>query len=229
VRPARPWKNLWEVKDYIEVKDLYIIGAGGFGREVAWLVERINSVSNEWNLIGFIDDNPAIQKEDVGGYPVIGNSDFLITTSDQIYVVCAVGNAKIRKTIVEKIKNNPHVQFATLVDPSVIQSDRVSIGKGSIICAGNILTVDINIGDHVIINLDCTVGHDAVISDFVTVYPGVHISGCVSVGECTELGTGMQVIQGIQICENCILGAGSTVVRNIEEEGTYVGVPARKR
>ncbi len=88
------------------------------------------------------------------------------------------------------------MQFATIVDPSVILSKRVVIGEGTIICAGTIVTVDISIGKHVIINLDCTLGHDDVIEDFVTIYPSVNVSGNVRVGECSEIGTGVQIIQG---------------------------------
>lgn len=114
------------------------------------------------------------------------------------------------------------------MDPSVILSKRVSIGEETIICAGTIATVDISIGKHVIINLDCTLGHDDVIGDFVTAYPSVNVSGNVVVGECCELGTGTQVIQGKRIVKNTIVGAGAIVIRDIKESGTYVGSPARK-
>ena len=121
------------------------------------------------------------------------------------------------------------MQFATIVDPSVILSKRVVIGEGTIICAGTIATVDISIGKHVIINLDCTLGHDDVIEDFVTIYPSVNVSGNVRVGECSEIGTGVQIIQGKKIKSNTIIGAGAVVIKNIDKPGTYVGVPAREK
>ena len=101
-------------------------------------------------------------------------------------------------------------------------------GKGNIICAGNILTVDIQIGDFNIINLDCTIGHDAILISYVTVYPGVHISGMVTIGAESEIGTGTQIIQGTRITDQVIIGAGSTIIRDIEEAGTYVGSPVRR-
>ena len=128
-----------------------------------------------------------------------------------------------RKKIIEKLKNDSNVKFATLIDPSVMCSSRVSIGDGSIICAGTIITVDITIGSHVIINLDCTIGHDDIIHDFVTIYPNVNISGNVVIGECAELGTGMQIIQGKNIGKESIVGAGAVVVRDIPEKCTAVG------
>ena len=210
------------------MKDLYIIGAGGFGREVAWLVRRINEQSPTWNLVGFIDDDVRKHGTLEDGYPVVGGTELLGSEQEDTYVVCAVGSAQIRKSIVDKLKVYSKIKYATLIDPSVIISDRVKIGEGSIMCAGTIVTVDVVLGKHVIINLDCTVGHDAVIGNFVTMYPSVNVSGMVRVGECVELGTGMQVIQGKKIVEKAIIGAGGVVVKDILDEGTYVGVPVVK-
>ena len=208
------------------MKDLYIIGAGGFGREVAWLVERINEVNPTWNLRGFIDDNESLWGSVEGEYLVLGGCEYL-NYLNNVYAVCAVGSAKIRKIIIDKLKNS-NVKFATLVDPSALVSNRVDIGEGSIICAGTIITVDIKIGNHVIINLDCTIGHDDVIEDFVTIYPSVNVSGNVLIGECSELGTGMRIIQGKKVAPNTIIGAGAVVVKDCAESGTYVGSPAKR-
>lgn len=208
------------------MKDLYIIGAGGFGREVAWLVERINEVNPTWNIKGFIDDNESLWGTKEDAYEVIGGCDYLKTLGE-VNAVCAVGSAKVRKIIIDKFKDST-VKFATVIDPSVIISKRVEIGEGSIICAGTIITVDIKIGNHVIINLDCTIGHDDVIEDYVTIYPSVNVSGNVVLGECSELGTGMQIIQGKNVAPNTIIGAGAVVVRDCSESGTYVGSPAKK-
>lgn len=209
------------------LKNLYIVGAGGFGREVAWLVERINQVNPEWSLKGFIDDNEVLHGIKEGDYLVVGGCDYLEKLSHTVWVVCAVGAAKIRKKIIKKLSTISNVSFATLIDPSVIKSERVTVQEGSIICAGTILTVDIVIGKHVIVNLDCTIGHDDVIHDFVTIYPSVNVSGNVSVEECAELGTGMQVIQGRKIGKESIVGAGAVVVRDIPPKCTAVGSPAK--
>lgn len=208
------------------MKDLYIIGAGGFGREVAWLVERINDAEPVWNLKGFIDDKMSLWGSAGGGYPILGGTEYLIQQGD-VYAVCAIGSAATRKRVITNFMGTS-VKFATLIDPPVLISRRVKIGEGTIICAGSIVTVDIQIGNHVIINLDCTIGHDAYIQDFVTLYPSVNVSGNVILGECAELGTGMQIIQGKRVAANTIIGAGATVVRDIEESGTYVGCPAKR-
>lgn len=209
------------------MKDLIIIGASGFGREVAWLVERINQTRPTWNLLGFIDDNEPLWGQKVNRYKVLGGCKNLVDYPD-VYVVCAIGASKIRQKILTKINDiHPIAKFATLIDPSVIKSDLVVIGEGSIICAHTILTVNITIGKHVIINLDCTVGHDAILQDFVTLYPSVNISGMTNTGTCTEIGTGTQIIQGKTIGSFSIVGAGSTVVKDIPDKCTAVGSPAK--
>lgn len=210
------------------MKKLYIVGAGGFGREVLWLARRMNEKEAVWNIQGFIDDNPEIQNTNQDDYPVLGTTEYLKDLSEDVWVVVAIGSARIKKKVVEKLSEYTNVHFATLIDPSVIMSDRVQVGEGCIICAGTILTVDITIGNHVIINLDCTVGHDDIIEDYVTVYPSVNISGNVVVGQESELGTGMQIIQGKNIKDHTIIGAGAVVVKDIVESGTYVGAPAKR-
>lgn len=207
------------------MKDLYIIGAGGFGREVAWLAERINQSDPVWNLKGFIDDNEKIWGTEMDGYRVLGGCDYLKAQND-VYAVCAVGAPHIRKKIIEKLKGSS-ITFASIIDPSVLLSDKVQIGEGCIICAGTILTVDVTVGNHVIINLDCTVGHDAVLYDYVTIYSSVNVSGNVTVETCVELGTGAQIIQGKSIGADTVIGAGAVVVKDMPENCTAVGSPAK--
>ena len=206
---------------------LIIIGAGGLGREVAWLVERINHQSPTWNLLGFVDDNPKLHHTIVNGHPVLGSCEALATYQD-VYAVCAVGAPKVRRRIIERIKTiSPSRKYATLLDPTVEKSDTVTIGEGSIVCAHSILTVNIHIGDHVIVNLDCKIGHDAVVDDFATVHPSVNISGDVHVGEGAEIGTGTRIIQRTTIGRNAVVGIGSVVVDDIPGDCVAVGCPAR--
>jgi sugar O-acyltransferase (sialic acid O-acetyltransferase NeuD family) len=209
------------------MKKLIIIGASGFGREIAWLAERINEKYAEWDIIGFLDDKEELKDAVIGGYKVLGKVQTANNYHDA-YFVCAIGSASVRKKVITKINEMiPNAKYATLIDPTVQMSKRVEIGEGSMICAGNIITVDIKIGKHVIMNLDCTVGHDAVIGDFTTFYPSVNLSGITTVGECTELGTGSHIIQGINIGHNSIVGAGAVVIKDIPDKCTAVGAPAK--
>lgn len=208
------------------IKDLIIIGASGFGREVAWCVERINAVRPTWNLLGFIDDNSDIQGFDINGYKVLGKTSDVVAYPNA-YFVCAVGSSKVRRAIISRIKEiDPDIRFATIIDPSVECSELVTIGNGSIICAHTIATVNITIGEHVIINLDCTIGHDAVLEDFVTLYPSVNISGMSRIGCTSEMGTGAQIIQGKTVGSNTVIGAGAVIIHDIPSDCVAVGVPA---
>lgn len=209
------------------MKELIIIGASGFGREVAWLVERINKVQKTWNMIGFLDDNDEIQGKVINEYPVLGKTDVANEYPDAFFV-CAVGSSKVREKIISKIKEDfPNIKFGTVIDPSVEMSDLVDIGEGCIICAHTIITVNVEIGEHVIINLDCTIGHDAVLKDFVTLYPSVNVSGATCIGHASELGTGMQIIQGKTVGDYTIVGAGAVVVKDLPNKCTAVGSPAK--
>ena len=208
------------------LKDLIIFGASGFGREVAWLVERINKIKPTWNLLGFMDDNEDVQGALINGYNVLGNS-YDIGKYPNAYFVCAIGASKVREKVINGLKRiNPSVRFGIVIDPSVEISDLVTIGEGTIICAQTIATVNISIGEHVIINLDCTIGHDAIVEDYVTLYPSVNISGATTIGRAVEMGTGSQIIQGKCVGDYSIVGAGAVVVTDIPEKCVAVGVPA---
>lgn len=206
------------------MKDIVIIGAGGFGREVAWLIEDINKVYEEWNIVGFVDDNETIQESEINGYKVVGNVEWL--KSQDINVVNAIGDPIVKKKVIERLKYSKN-SYPVLIHPSVIYSDKVSFGEGSIICAGSIITVDIKIGKHVIINLDCTIGHDAVLGDYTTILPSVNVSGFVTTEECVCVGTSSAIIQGVTIGENTVVGAGAVVVKDLPANCTAVGAPAK--
>jgi len=209
------------------MENIVIVGAGGFGREVEWLIKRINQQNNnKWNILGYVDDNLEKGKK-ITNLEVIYNTEELSQTKEKTNVVIAIGNAKVRKTIYNKIKNNENLAFPNLIDPSAIIGE-IDLGKGNIICAGTIATVNIKINDFNIINLDCTIGHDDILEDFITVYPSVNISGNTNIKELVEIGTGTQIIQGKNICSNVIIGAGAVVVKDIIEAGTYVGIPVKK-
>lgn len=210
------------------MKDLVIIGAGDFGREIANVVDRINKVNTEpiWNLKGFIDDNLDIQGSKVDGYTVIGTTEELNNFKGAVYAICSLGVARIRKRVINKI-NNPAIKYATLIDPDARLYNNASVGEGSIICGGSILAINTRVGNHVIVNLNCTLGHDDIIDDYSVVNPGTNISGKVYIKECCDLGTGSKVIQGLSIGPHTVIGAGAAVIRNIPANCVAVGVPAR--
>lgn len=205
---------------------IVIIGAGGFGREVQWLIERINENRPAWELQGFIDDG--IEKGTlIHGCPVLGCVADLLYWNETLSVVCAVASPRVRERIINSISQNRNLVFPSLIDPEALYSDKVKLGQGNVICAGAVLTVDIEIGDFNIVNLECTIGHDVKLSSFVTIYPNVSVSGNVCLHNFTEIGTGTQIIQGITVGQGTVIGAGAVVIRDLPEECTAVGNPAK--
>jgi sugar O-acyltransferase (sialic acid O-acetyltransferase NeuD family) len=146
-------------------------------------------------------------------------------------VVGGVGSPQARQQTMEKAAE-AGFRFGMIIHPSVERSEWLDVGVGTVICAGNILTTNIVLGKHVQINLDCTVGHDVVMGDYATLAPGVHVSGCVHLGQRTYVGTGAVIINGTQgdpivVGDDVVIGAGACVTRSVPPGLTVVGVPAR--
>ena len=208
------------------MKDLVIVGTGGVGKETALIVEDINEISQEWNLLGFIDDNEELIGKEINGYKVLGDREFLNNFDKEVYVVIAIADYCIKEELV-KYLTNKNIKYATLIHPSVKINRTISIGKGCIIYQNVIMTVNINIGNHVIISPKCGIGHDSLIEDYVTVLWNVNISGSERIRQGVTLGSGCTIIQGLEIGRGSFVGAGAVVIRDIDESKTAVGVPTR--
>lgn len=206
-------------------QQIAVYGASGFGREVAWLAQECG-----YAVVSFIDDDETKWGKVINDIPVMGLDETRQRFPD-IYVVSGIGLPKTRELLMTKAAR-AGFKFATLIHPRVEKSGWIDVGEGTVICAGNILTVNIVLGKHVQINLDCTIGHDVIMGDYATLAPGVHISGCVHLGKRVYIGTGAVVINGTQeeplvIGDDAIVGAGACVIRPVPPGVTVVGVPAR--
>lgn len=209
------------------MKELVIIGAGDFGREVLALVNRVNNAGqDDFNILGFVDDNINMQGQEIAGLPVLGTIDWINNYDEELYVVCSIGTGNIRKSVINKI-SNPKVVFPVIIDPTVILLGEHTFGEGVIICANNVISVNVHVGNHSIVNLSCTLGHDTILKDYCTVNPGSNLSGFVVLEECVDIGTGTKIIQHINVGENTVIGAGAVVVRDIPKSSVAVGCPAK--
>ena len=206
---------------------ILIYGSSGFAKEVAFLIEDINRRKKEYEILGYLDDNPANHGKIVYNYPVLGDQDYLNHILEPVNLVIGIGNPRLKEKIVSKLQKFSNIIYPILVHPNVIISKSVKFLPGTIITAGNIFTVDIEIGKHVTINLDCTIGHDTVIEDYVTLAPSVNVSGNVYIECLCDIGTGTQIIQGKRIGADSIIGAGSVVTKDIPQKVVAVGVPAK--
>lgn len=208
------------------MKDIVIIGAGGVGRETAWIIEQINMRKPTWNIIGFVDDNEEIWNSEINGYKVIGNLSCLNDLENKPYVIIAIANYEVKKIIVSKLEDK--FEFPTIVHPDVYLNRTIEIGHGSIVYPGVIMTINISIGNHVIVSPKCGIGHDSVIRDYVSLLWNVNISGFDVIEEGVLVGSGATIIQGKNVGKGAIIGAGAVVIREIDEKSINVGVPTNK-
>ncbi|MDB8558395.1 NeuD/PglB/VioB family sugar acetyltransferase [Turicibacter sanguinis] len=209
------------------MKPLLIIGAGGVGREATLIVEAINRVHPTWDLLGFIDDFTAVGTE-YNGVSVLGPLDILMQYKEPIYVVCAIANYTVKKKIIMKIKEfYPWVKFAKLIHPKVDLNPFMSIGEGCIIYQQVMMTVDVILGDHVIVCASTGIGHDSVIKDYCDILWNCNISGHVTLEEGCFIGSGATIVQGLKIGPQTKVGAGSVVLKSTYGYCTVVGVPAK--
>lgn len=208
------------------MKDLAIYGAGGFGREIACLINLINRKSPQWNIIGFFDDGKEIGTSNEYG-AILGGLEELNQWKKPIDIALAIGNPKVLSKIAGRIEN-PLVQFPNIIAPDVIFLDEqnISLGKGNLICSGCLISCNVHIGDFNIFNGLITVGHDTTIGNFNAIMPAVRISGEVKMGNENFVGVASTVLQQIRIGNNTTVGANSLIIRKTKDGMTYVGNPA---
>jgi len=209
------------------MRKIAIIGAGGFGREVKMLIDQINHTEKKYEFIGFYDDNIPIDSE-VNGFKILGTVDELEQINYSLEIVISIADPLIKKKIYETLNKNNNLNFPSIIHPNVlIGEDEVVIGYGCIICASNIITVNIIIGNFVILNLGCTIGHDTNIGDYCSFMPSVNISGEVIIENSVYVGTGAKIINLLTIGNSTIVGAGAVVSASLPEKCTAVGIPAK--
>ena len=210
--------------------NIAIYGAGGFGKEVACLIKRINSrCGQEWEFIGFFDDTkPAGTKVSTYG-TVLGGMEELMKVQEPLAVAIAINDNKAVRRIRENI-TNPQISFPNLIDPSLFYVDKqtVTMGEGNVIQNDCMISCDVTIGSFNLINDHVVVGHDNTIGDFNGLMPGAHLSGGITIGNNNLLGVASVVLQGMVIGDGVTLGANSVLMTSPRDNSTYLGVPAKK-
>jgi len=209
-----------------EKRDLYVIGAGGYGREIASYLNDFSEDERGWDFKGFIDDNIGALLGIESPNKIIGSiNDFRFNKAD--YVIVAIGNIEIKNKIVLRLKGR--VVFYTFVAKNSYIGNNVKLGKGVIICPGVKLPANISIGDFVTINVDSRIGHDSIIGDNCSIMPNVDIGGESVIGKNVFLGTKSTIIPRTKIESDNYIGVASVVLKDITTtDGMYFGNPGRR-
>jgi sugar O-acyltransferase (sialic acid O-acetyltransferase NeuD family) len=210
-------------------KKIAIYGAGGFGKEVACILEKINQIKPTWEFVGFFDDGKERGMEITGFGVVLGDLHTLNQWPENIHICFAVGNPSILKKLVTAIVN-PHVIYPNIIHPDAFFAHPKSfkIGKGNVIVRGCSFSCDVEIGDFNQFNSISALAHDVKVGSFNVFMPLTRISGECTIGDCNFFGIGSVVLQGFKIGNNTRIGAGSYVMSNTKDGFLHYGNPARK-
>ncbi|SFT14149.1 sugar O-acyltransferase, sialic acid O-acetyltransferase NeuD family [Zhouia amylolytica] len=208
------------------MKNIIIVGASGHAKVIIDIIE----LQEEFNIVGLIDSFKPVGTE-VCGYEIIGTENDLPRLIDTLNLtggIIAIGDNYTRKQMADKIKiSNPEFSFYSAIHPNATIGKGVSIGNGSVVVAGAIINADSTIGDFCIVNTNASVGHECIMKDYSSMAPGSTLGGNSNVGLCTSVCLGANIIHGIDIGSHCIIGAGSTVVKPVEDLVMVYGVPGR--
>jgi sugar O-acyltransferase (sialic acid O-acetyltransferase NeuD family) len=207
-----------------------ILTAGGTAKDILAIIEDINQDKHAtFEVLGFLDDNPALSGTTVMGLPVLGGLASASKLHSEIVLVNAFGspsNFRKRHQLIKELGVELS-RFATIIHPSAVISRGSSVAQGSIIYPGVVLMTDVRIEEQVIVLANSTINHDTIIGSYSILASGVQVSGGVRVGTSCYLGAGSSIRQGIRIGSETLVGMGSVVIRDVPDKSTVVGNPAR--
>lgn len=209
------------------MKDIAVFGAGGLGREIPCLLDKINVIDHQWNFIGFFDDG--IEKGNlVDGHIVLGGIRELNEWGKDLSIAIGIGNPQVVEKIVNTI-NNSHIDFPNIIAPDVYFYDPslVKIGRGNVLNHNMMVSIDVEIGDFNTFGANTVLGHDSKVGDFNTMMMASQICGHTVLNTHNFLGISSIVLQGLIVNSNVTLSAGSILMKNAVDDMTYFGNPAR--
>ena len=210
------------------LKKLVLIGAGGFGREVALMVEGINRKEKQYELLGFLDDGKQFNHESIiNGYPWLGDSNWIIDHKDEIVCNCTIGDAATKAKIMNRLMAQG-VQFETIIATSAGVASSSEIGQGCVLYWNVGVSVNCKLGTGVLLNDAVKLGHDVVVGDYTSIMPGTAISGGCQIGEQVDIGGHAFVVPGKKVGDRARIAAGSIVFSNVRAGTTVLGNPAKR-
>jgi acetyltransferase EpsM len=204
--------------------DYVIFGAGGLGHEIWGWIKHSKNFGQAKRLLAFVDDNPALWGTEYDGIPIVGRDQF---AGRAISYINAVGSSRARRVVSENLSGQGWHPL-TYLHESVLVGINVEIGEGVIVCPRSTLSSDCRLGDHVLVNVGCGIGHDAAVGSFSILLGAVSLNGNVTVGESVTVGAGAVVHPGRRIGDGAVIGMSSAVFSHVKAGVTVVGNPAKK-
>jgi sugar O-acyltransferase (sialic acid O-acetyltransferase NeuD family) len=210
------------------VPDLLLIGSGGFARETAEAVAAVNRVTPTWNLLGFLDDDPARQGTLVDGLAVLGPTTAVHDHPEAHVLVCTgrPTNYVSRRRIVERLALDED-RHPTVIHPTASVGASCRVGAGSVLLAHAVMTADAVVGRHVVVMPHVVLTHDTRVGDWATLGAGVRVGGGARVGDNAYIGAAVALKEGITIGELAMVGMAAVVTGDVPPGRLYYGVPAR--
>ncbi len=193
------------------MRDLFIVGAGGFGREAIWTVERINAATNQpvWNIIGYADDDPKWKKGDnFEGYPILGTVAEATKDHPGASVFVALGNNVKRADVYKRLRGH---DFPALIDPTACVSPTTDFRHGTYIAAGAVVQVGAELGKFTLVGANSVISHDANLGDFVNVGSGTVIASGVKVGGNVSFFANCSTMPGVTIKDGSTFECGTSI------------------
>ena len=208
------------------LKDLIILGSGGYAQELLWIVDDLNAIRPTWNFMGFVDPGSPLKKGQIYyDRPILGGWDDAPDPSKETYFACGIGAPDIRKKECVEAERRGY-KPALLVHPSIIIAKHVTIGEGTIVGAGCILAPYAEIGRHCAINLQVAIGHNSSIGDYSVISPAAQILGGAVLGEGVFIGANATVYLGRRVGSGAMVGASSFLLTDLAPHKSAIGVPA---
>ena len=207
------------------MKNLYIIGAGGCGREVLQWCKDINKVKPTWNICGFIDDDPKALEGYECDYDIMGSIAAWVPKENEVFALAIAGPETKRKVV--SLFESKGAEFVSVIHPNALISDFTHIGKGAVIYPGARMSPNSSIGNYVTL-LDTGIGHDAVVEDYATISACCAVMRSVHIFTGAFIGANAVLLPGIKVGCSAYVGAGSVVIRNVRDNYKVFGNPAKK-
>jgi sugar O-acyltransferase (sialic acid O-acetyltransferase NeuD family) len=203
---------------------VWIIGAGGYGRELYWQARSVVGHGRDWTITGYLNDLPDV----LDNYPEVpriqGTTDYMPRPIDRF--ICSIGDIEGRRNVCHKFLSRGAL-FFNLVHKGVLQPESCILGKGIVIERGATLATDVTVGDHTLILGNSSLGHDVKVGSYCNISSFAVLLGRCKIGSGVVIGAHAVILPDIEVGDNAVVGAGSVVVRDVKPGETVFGVPAR--